>query len=135
MRSPCLCSPSCPHRRFNPFPIKSDKEQKNKIKALLGRGGYLGERGGRRMQKRGKFLAVCNVLLRGIREKRAEEQRRGRKAFSNLPEKVLAQSRRRRFPLDTRNPIVEQSSGFSRQSLLSWLLFLSESLDPPASFP
>lgn len=132
MRSPCLCSPSYPHRHFNPFPIKSDKEQKNKIKALLGRGG---ERWGRRVQKRGKFLAVCSVLLRGIRDKRAEERRRGRKAFSNLPGKMLAQSRRRRFPLDTRNPIVEQSSGFSRQSLLSGLLFLSESLDPPASFP
>lgn len=75
-----------------------------------------------------------SISLRGIREKRAKEQQsRGRKAFSNLPGKTLAHSRRRRFPLETRNPIVERSS--STQSLLSRQLFLSESLDPPASFP
>lgn len=72
---------------------------------------------------------LCRMALEGIREKRAKEQSRGRKAFSNLPGKTLAHSRRRRFPLDTRNPIVEQRSGTSGQ------LFLSESLDPSASFP
>lgn len=76
---------------------------------------------------------VSAVYLRGVREGRAKEQSRGRRAFSNLPGKMLAHSRRRRCPLGTRNPIVEQS--FSAQSLPAGQLFRSESLDPAGSFP
>lgn len=132
-----LLSPS--HRGFNPFSIKSDKEQKIKAKHCSAKAGVQGTRndGAEGWRSQGNSLltgaGVCSVSLRGIREERTKEQSRGRRAFSNLPGKMLAHSRRRRFPLGTRNPIVEQS--FSVQSLPSGQLFRSESLDPPGSFP
>lgn len=138
MLSPCLYPLFCPlpDRGFNPFPFKPCKEQKIQTKHHSAEAGILrtcsdGAGVGGNPMLTGTGL--CSMPLRGIRDERAKEQSRGRKAFLNLPGKTLAQRKRRRFPLNMRNPIVEQSTGSSTQRLPSGQLFLSESLDPASS--
>lgn len=80
-----LLSPS--HRAFNPFSIKSDKEQKIKAQQRLVLRGpeMMGQKGGgvREINSLLTRAGLCSVSLRGIREKRVKG-RAGEKSFLKL---------------------------------------------------